>query len=397
MAGWAILPLRAFLGVTFLFAGLQKLANPNFFNPQNPSGIQAQLIASERISPLHSLLGHLLHLATPVGVLIALGEVAVGMGALLGLWTRLAALGGMALSLLLFLTVSLHSSPYYTGADIVFLFAWTPLVVAGAGGVLSLDAVLASRAHEEVGLGTPTRVPVRFSVVQGVCGNYHDGRCRARSGEACSPTGCPFLEQRPGRAERRAATEVRRRTVVLGAAAVGVTAVAALFTAGLAAAVGRLVGGAKPPAGAGTATLGPPSRSTTTTTTQKARPATTPSATTPSATTTTAPAVTKPAGTAVGPAADIPVGGAARFTDPASGDPALVLQPEQGTFVAFDAVCPHAGCTVGYSSAARLIVCPCHGSQFDPTTGAVEVGPAPHGLARIPVTKGSDGQLYADG
>ncbi len=65
--------------------------------------------------------------------------------------------------------------------------------------------------------------------------------------------------------------------------------------------------------------------------------------------------------------------------------------------MAFDAVCPHAGCTVGYSSAARLIVCPCHGSQFDPTTGAVEVGPAPHGLARIPVTKGSDGQLYADG
>ena len=272
MAGWAILPLRAFLGVTFCFAGLQKLANPNFFNPQNPSGIQAQLIASERISPLHALLGRLLHVATPVGVLIALGEVAVGTGALLGLWTRLAALGGMALSLLLFLTVSLHASPYYTGADIVFLFAWTPLVVAGAGGVLSLDAVLASRAHEEVGLGTPTRVPVRFSVVQGLCGNYHDGRCRARSGEACSPTGCPFLAERPGRAERRAATEVRRRTVVLGAAAVGVTAVAALFTAGLAAAVGRLVGGAKPPTGAGTATLGPPSRSTTTTRRGRPRP-----------------------------------------------------------------------------------------------------------------------------
>ncbi len=257
MAGWAILPLRAFLGVTFLFAGLQKLANPNFFNPQNPSGIQAQLIASERISPLHALLGHLLHLATPVGVLIALGEVAVGMGALLGLWTRLAALGGMALSFALFLTVSLHSSPYYTGADIVFLFAWTPLVVAGAGGVLSLDAVLASRAHEEVGLGTPTRVPVRFSVVQGVCGNYHDGRCRARSGEACSPTGCPFLEERPGRAERRAATEVRRRTVGPRGRGVRRDGGRRALHGGLAAAVGRLVGGAKPPAGAGTATLGP--------------------------------------------------------------------------------------------------------------------------------------------
>ena len=44
----------------------------------------------------------------------------------------------MALSLTLFLTVSFHSSPYFTGADIVFLFAWTPMALAGAGrGVVS--------------------------------------------------------------------------------------------------------------------------------------------------------------------------------------------------------------------------------------------------------------------
>jgi thiosulfate dehydrogenase [quinone] large subunit len=395
MAGWVLLPLRAFLGFTFCFAGLQKLANPNFFNSQSPSGIQAQLIASERISPLHSLLGHLLHVATPLGILIALGELAVGVGALLGLWTRLAALGGMAISFLLFLTVSLHSSPYYTGSDIVFLFAWTPLVIAGAGGVLSLDAALAARAHEEAGLSTPTRVPVRFGAVRGICGHYDQRSCRARSGEPCSPVGCPYLAERPVRAERRAATEVRRRTVVLGAVAVGVAAVGTVLLAGLAAAVGRLAGGAKAPSGAGTATLGPPksTSSTTTTTTAQAAGSTAPPATT---TTTTAPAK-EPAGTAIGAAADVPVGGAARFTDPSSGDPALVLQPAHGTFNAFDAVCPHAGCTVGYSSAARLLVCPCHGSQFNPTTGAVEVGPAPHGLARIAVAEGGDGQLYVDG
>jgi thiosulfate dehydrogenase [quinone] large subunit len=27
---WALVPLRAFLGFTFCFAGLQKLANPGF-------------------------------------------------------------------------------------------------------------------------------------------------------------------------------------------------------------------------------------------------------------------------------------------------------------------------------------------------------------------------------
>jgi thiosulfate dehydrogenase (quinone) large subunit len=67
------------------------------------------------------------------------------------LWQRLAAAGGVALSLLLFLTVSFHSSPYYTGADIVFVFAWTPLLLAGAGPLLSADATIAARARARRG------------------------------------------------------------------------------------------------------------------------------------------------------------------------------------------------------------------------------------------------------
>jgi thiosulfate dehydrogenase (quinone) large subunit len=376
MAGWALLPLRAFLAVTFCFAGLQKLANPTFFNPNSPAGIQAQLIASERSSPLHALLGHLLPLAVPLGVLIALGELAVGIGALLGLWTRWAALGGMALSLTLFLTVSFHSSPYYTGADIVFLFAWTPLLFAGSGGVLSLDA-------------PPVKVPVRFSVVQSVCGQYQDGRCAARNGAACGPQACPFLLQRVPR-NRARAYDAQRRSVVLG----GVAAVGALVLAGLTAGVGRLAGGAKAPAG-GTTTLGAAQRSSSTTTPAPGATTTAPPAGGASPSTTTgAPTTTTVPGTAIGPAGDVPVGGAARFTDPGSGDPGLVLQLTQGSFVAYDAVCPHAGCTVGYSSAARIIVCPCHGSEFDPSTGAVLVGPSPRGLGTIQVTEGGDGQLY---
>src|SRR5580700_10749408 len=172
LSGWALLPLRAFLGFTFCFAGLQKRANPNFFNAASPSSIQAQLIASIRISPLHALLGHLLGYAVPIGILIAVAELAVGLGTLLGLWTRVAAAGGALLALTLFLTVSFHSSPYYTGADIVFLFAWIPLIVAGSGGVLSLDAVIASRVAAEQTLGPTTVVPIPFALVQQVCGQY---------------------------------------------------------------------------------------------------------------------------------------------------------------------------------------------------------------------------------
>ena len=85
---------------------------------------------------------------------------------------------------------------------------------------------------------------------------------------------------------------------------------------------------------------------------------------------------------------------AASFQDPATGDPSIVIQPSSGQFLAFDAVCPHAGCTAGYDPAAKVIVCPCHGSQFSASTGAVEVGPAATGLKRLAIAAGSDGQLY---
>ena len=151
--GRALLPLRAFLGFTFCFAGLQKLANPRFFDAADPASIQSQLAAAARRSPVHALISPLAHVAVPLGVLIAFGELAVGVGTLLGLRARLAAAGGLALSLMLFLTVSFHSAPYYTGADIVFAFAWTPLLLVGSGSVLSLDAAIADWAGKQAGPG----------------------------------------------------------------------------------------------------------------------------------------------------------------------------------------------------------------------------------------------------
>jgi thiosulfate dehydrogenase (quinone) large subunit len=331
--GRALLPLRAFLGFTFCFAGLQKLANPGFFQASNPGSIQAQLAGAARRSPVHSLISPLAHLAVPLGLLIAFAELAIGIGTLLGLWQRLAAAGGVALSLLLFLTVSFHSSPYYTGADIVFAFAWTPLLLAGAGPVLSADAAIAARA-------------------------------RAFRGS-----------------RRVSADDASRREAMLKGTVTAVAAVAGLLLGGVAAGLGRLAGGTKNNSGAAALPSPAQSASPSNTATGSAGPGGSGSR--------------HPAGTALGPAKDVPVGGAASFTDPGSGDPGIVIQATAGKFVAFDAVCPHAGCTVGYDQSAAVIVCPCHGSQFNAATGAVETGPAPTGLKPIPIAEGSDGQLYA--
>ncbi len=391
LSGWALLPLRAFLGFTFCFAGLQKLANPNFLNAKSPSSIQAQLIASIRVSPVHSLLGHLLRFAVPIGIAIALAELAVGIGALLGLWTRVAAIGGMALSFTLFLTVSFHSSPYYTGADIVFFFAWIPLLLAGAGGVWSLDALIAARVARETKRGPATLVPVRFEQIQQVCGQFHNDTCAAKSGQPCDVYRCPFLSDERGTIFERGPDELDRRALVLGGTAVAASAVVGLVGAGAAAGIGRALGDAPAPPGSASASL-----STKTPPKSGGHPTTVPpsSTTVPAAPTTTAP---QPAGTRIGAANQVPVGGAASFQDPASGQPGLLLQLTKGQYLAYDAVCPHAGCTVGYSEGAKLIVCPCHGSEFDPRTGDVVSPPAQRALTRINVSVSADGQIYVDG
>lgn len=330
-AGWYLLPLRLFLGVTFVFASLQKLANPNFFRADSPISIHAQLVAATHSSPIHSLISPLVSASTLVGVLIAVGELAVGAGTLLGLFTRVAALGGLVLNLMLFLTVSFHSSPYFTGSDIVFVFAWTPLLLAGAAGAPALDAWLVGR--------------------------------RARAGRSV-----PVAATTGG---------VSRRSIVsVGALAALVAGIVALV-GGAAAALGRAVGGAHAPTAA---------HQLTTPTSQPPAKTGGPSTTSPSAAT--------PKGTPIGAASGVPVGGSAAFTDPATGDPSLVIQQRAGHFVAFDAICPHAGCTVAYQPSSDIIACPCHGSEFNPETGDVVRGPATFGLASIGITEGPNGQLY---
>jgi thiosulfate dehydrogenase (quinone) large subunit len=326
--GWMLLPLRLFLGVTFLYAGLQKLADPEFFRWSSPTSIHAQLVGATHSSPIHAFTSHLVPLATTVGIVIAVGEVAIGVGVLVGLWVRVAAVAGMLLSFGLFLSVSFHSSPYFTGADIVFLFAWTPLALAGAGGAPALDTWLARPVAVE-----PART---------------DG--------------------------------VTRREVVTKGVATGLVAGTVVVVGGIAVTAGRAAGGTASAQGTSKPSGGGSGPGTTTPTTGSG----------PSGSS----GPSGGSGSSVGSVAGVSVGGSSTFTDPATGDPALIIEAKPGEFVAFDAVCPHAGCTVAYQSASKIIACPCHGSEFNPRTGSVIRGPATTGLTPIRLTEGLNGEFY---
>ncbi len=82
-------------------------------------------------------------------------------------------------------------------------------------------------------------------------------------------------------------------------------------------------------------------------------------------------------GTVLGTVGEIPVGGGKIFTAAR----VVVTQPVRGQYLAFSAVCTHVGCILS-EVAYGTIDCPCHGSEFKITTGAVVTGPAPSPLPK---------------
>jgi Rieske Fe-S protein len=83
--------------------------------------------------------------------------------------------------------------------------------------------------------------------------------------------------------------------------------------------------------------------------------------------------------------------------DPASLQDAEKPHAADGV-MAFSAVCTHAGCSVtGWMAKEQLLLCPCHGSEYDPKqAGKCVFGPAPRALAALPL-KNADGVLTATG
>jgi Rieske Fe-S protein len=98
-----------------------------------------------------------------------------------------------------------------------------------------------------------------------------------------------------------------------------------------------------------------------------------------------------PTGTLLAMVTDIPVGGGKVFLN----QKVVVTQPVKGEFKAFSAVCTHVGCICN-KVANGTIDCPCHGSEFKITDGAVVTGPAPTPLPARTITVSADGKIMLE-
>jgi len=82
----------------------------------------------------------------------------------------------------------------------------------------------------------------------------------------------------------------------------------------------------------------------------------------------------------LGAESEAPQGGAKLYQD----ENVVVTRATDGSLKAYSTICTHGGCPINKLSGTTL-VCPCHGSRFDATTGKVLQSPASVPLTELSV------------
>ncbi|MFB7917977.1 DoxX family membrane protein [Streptomyces sp. NPDC056061] len=152
--GVVLLPLRVFLGFISIYAGMGKLCDPLYFDGGERGSMVKWLNSLHPWAMAEPLRDFALSHPVGAGLTVAFLQVVVGVLTVLGLWQRVAAFVGALLSAALLVTVSWRSVAVYDAPDIIYLAAWSPLIIAGAP-VYSLDGRLAGEAWRTLGPRSP--------------------------------------------------------------------------------------------------------------------------------------------------------------------------------------------------------------------------------------------------
>ncbi|MGW2386250.1 DoxX family membrane protein [Streptomyces sp. NPDC001658] len=148
--GVVLLPMRIFLGFISIYAGMGKLCDPVYFDGGERGSMVKWLNTLHPWEVAEPLRQFALQHPVGAGLVIAFLQVIVGVLTILGCWQRVAAVVGAGLSAALLVTVSWKSVPAYDTPDIIYLAAWSPLIIAGAP-VYSIDGRLAAGAWRRLG------------------------------------------------------------------------------------------------------------------------------------------------------------------------------------------------------------------------------------------------------
>jgi thiosulfate dehydrogenase [quinone] large subunit len=133
-----LVPLRLFIGLGWLRAGVEKLITPGWYDGSELTAyIEGQLEWSQEAFPFYGALmeGVFLPQATALGIAVMLAQLLFGLAILCGCLTNAALLGGMTLNVSFILAGVPDPSAFYIVIQLVLLFG-------GAGAIAGVDAWL---------------------------------------------------------------------------------------------------------------------------------------------------------------------------------------------------------------------------------------------------------------
>lgn len=331
----AMVVLRFALGIAFLIAGAEKIADPAFLSASGQGSI-GQAIASyvnsgTPIAPLIVALG--VPNPTLVGALMAGTETLIGLALLLGVATRVAATAAAVASVLLYLTAGWGTWPPYLSVHFAWFAASVALAIAGDGSLFTIRGLL-----DPDGSGRDSTPPA----------------------------------PRVRRMEEEIEIDRRNFIGLIGTSATAIIGIAFLLRSR---AIAELVNN------------------------PSAVPTPTPGIGSPTPAPSGPPLIDAPiARGAIIPGAKEIAPNSAMDYKGDDGSANLLVRLPDGEYTSFGSTCTHMGCTTGYDAASGLILCPCHGAAFDPKAQAqVVAGPAPRPLPARVITIDDQGNVIYGG
>jgi Rieske Fe-S protein/uncharacterized membrane protein YphA (DoxX/SURF4 family) len=147
---WPLRVMRAWLGVTWIYAGWDKASDPGFLTSGSPTFIGTQLSAYASSSPVGFAINKMLEHSTQIGIFVTLAEFAIGAATLLWIAPTWAALGGFAMSLSLWLASSWHVRPYFLASDSAYTILWLSYFLFLYGSRRKSDVALDRRGFLRV-------------------------------------------------------------------------------------------------------------------------------------------------------------------------------------------------------------------------------------------------------
>jgi thiosulfate dehydrogenase [quinone] large subunit len=194
---WSLRILRAFLGVTFVYAGLQKFLDPGFLHAGSPTYIGTQLQGFARATPAAPLMRLLEHVPWLAGIGVAVTEIAVGIAVLAGIGLITASAIGLLINVVLLLSATWHVHPYFLGSDSIYAVAWVALIVGSWGVAKARPTPHVSRISQDPDAAM-RRAMLRGGLVAGIALAF-GGIANALAGPPSAPsaTGSPSPSRAP--------------------------------------------------------------------------------------------------------------------------------------------------------------------------------------------------------